>query len=123
MIAISIYKFLHILGIMMIFASLGGMIHYVINGGTKTQNRWQKAAAATHGLGMVLVLLGGFGMLARLGIHWPWPGWVIGKIIIWIILGGIIALIYRLPNANKALWYIVLLLGAFAAYLAIMKPF
>ena len=123
MIAISIYKFLHILGIMMIFASLGGMIHYVINGGTKAQNRWQKAAAATHGLGMVLVLLGGFGMLARLGIHWPWPGWVVGKIIIWIILGGIIALIYRLPNTGKALWYIVLLLGALAAYLAIMKPF
>jgi hypothetical protein len=72
---------------------------------------------------MVLVLLGGFGMLARLGIHWPWPGWVVGKIIIWIILGGIIALIYRLPNAGKALWYIVLLLGAFAAYLAIMQPF
>ena len=123
MIAISIYKLLHILGIMMIFASLGGMIHYVINGGTKAQNRWQKAAAATHGLGMVLVLLGGFGMLARLGIHWPWPGWIFGKIIIWLILGGIIAFVYRLPNAGKALWYIVLLLGALAAYLAIMQPF
>jgi hypothetical protein len=72
---------------------------------------------------MVLVLLGGFGMLARLGIHWPWPGWVLGKVIIWIILGGIIALIYRLPHVGKALWYIVLLLGTLAAYLAIMKPF
>jgi hypothetical protein len=123
MLDVSVYRFFHLLGIMMIFASLGGLIHDVINGGTKAQNRWRKAAAATHGVGIVLLLLSGFGMLARLQIHWPWPGWVFGKIIIWIILGGITALIYRLPNAGKALWYIVLILGALAAYLALGKPF
>lgn len=122
MIDITVYKLIHVLGILMIFSSLGGLILYVINDGTKSQNTWRKPAAITHGLGILLILLGGFGMLARLGIHWPWPGWVIGKVIVWVILGGAVSLIYKVPSAGKALWYVVILLGAIAAYLAIMKP-
>jgi hypothetical protein len=79
--------------------------------------------AITHGIGMVLVLVGGFGMLARLGIFWPWPGWIVGKIIIWLVFGVLIAVIGRVPALAKPLWWITIALGAIAAYLALNKPF
>jgi len=61
-------------------------------------------------------------MLARLQIHWPWPGWVIVKAIIWVVLGGFNVVVYRLGSRGQALWYILILLGVLAAYMAVMKP-
>ncbi len=72
---------------------------------------------------MVLALVGGFGMLARMQIYWPWPGWVIGKIIIWLVFGILVALIGRTPALAKPLWWSTIALGAIAAYLALNKPF
>jgi len=119
----SVYKLVHVLGVIMIFLSLGGQINYAINGGAKGQNTWRKAAGITHGIGLLLVLVGGFGMLARLGIHWPWPGWVIGKIIIWVLLGATTAMVNRSPGSGRSMWYAVLILGLLAIYFALMKPF
>ncbi len=118
----SVYKLLHLIGIIMTFVSLGGVMLYVNNGGTKEENILRKPVAITHGIGVLLILLGGFGMLARLGLS-VLSGWVIIKLVIWIVLGGITVLIYRAGESGKNLWYIVILLGAFAAYLAINKPF
>jgi hypothetical protein len=123
MIALSLYKLLHIVGIIMIFLSLGGQINHAINSGTKDQNVWRKAAGITHGIGLFLVLLGGFGMLARLGISWPWPGWVFVKVVVWLLLGGLVAVVNRKPSAGRGMWYIVIFLGLLATYFATMKPF
>lgn len=123
MIDYTVYKFVHFLGIIMIFVSLGGVMVHVFNGGAKADNAWRKPAGLTHGIGLFLVLLGGFGMMARLGIAWPWPGWLFVKLAIWLVLGGITGVVYRLAARGKSLWAIVLLLGAIAAYMAIMKPF
>ncbi len=121
--AILIYKVIHLSGIFMIILSLGGVLVHVINGGDKKENAFRKGAMITHGIGMFLALLGGFGMLARLSIHWPWPGWVWVKFIIWIVLGGLVGVIYRKPNAGKMIWILTLVLGAVAAYMALFKPF
>ena len=80
MIDYTVYKFIHFLGIIMIFVSLGGVMVHVFNGGAKADNIWRKPAGITHGIGLFLVLLGGFGMMARLGIQWPWPGWLFVKL-------------------------------------------
>lgn len=122
MIDYTVYKLIHFLGIIMIFVSLGGVMVHVFNGGAKADNAWRKPAGITHGIGLFLVLLGGFGMMARLGIHWPWPGWLVAKLAIWLVLGGITAVVYRLGAKGKSLWAGVVLLGAIAAYMAIMKP-
>lgn len=106
----------------MVLMALGGVLLHRINGGTRTYS-WRKPVAITHGVGMFLVLLGGFGMLPGLGIHWPWPGWVIGKVIIWIVFGALIALIFRKPTLAKPLWWITIALAGLAAYLAGNKPF
>jgi NADH:ubiquinone oxidoreductase subunit 6 (subunit J) len=119
----AIYKVIHLLGIMMLFLSFGAMLNHAINGGTKETNRWGKAAAMTHGIGLLLALIGGFGLLAKLHLFWPMPGWAMLKILIWFILGGIISMIYKKPSSGKALWIVTLVLGLLAAYLANAKPF
>jgi hypothetical protein len=56
-------------------------------------------------------------------MSWPWPGWVFVKLIIWLVLGGVTGLIYKLSSRGQWLWYVVILLGVIAAYMAIFKPF
>jgi hypothetical protein len=122
MIADLIYKNVHLLGIFMILVASGGLILHQINGGGQQQSG-RKLAAITHGVGMLLVLFSGFGMLARSGIFWPWPGWVTGKVIIWIVFGALIAVIGRTSALARPLWWITIVLGGVAAYLALNKPF
>jgi hypothetical protein len=124
MIPLLVYKNLHLLGVFMILVALGGFILQQMQFTTR-EPVWRKPVAITHGIGMVLALVGGFGMLARpeLGIIWPWPGWVIGKITIWLVFGVLIALIGRAPTLAKPLWWTTIALAAIAAYLALNKPF
>ncbi|TGN19811.1 hypothetical protein [Leptospira idonii] len=120
----QIYKLMHMLGIFLLFLSLGGVALFTINGGTKSTNKWKSIAAITHGLALVLLLVAGFGMMARLGIpHGSWPGWVYAKIVVWLTFGGLLAVVYRKPAIAKVLWVGFPLLGVCAAYLAIYKPF
>lgn len=121
--SLLVYKVIHLIGIFMIVMALGGMLVHAMNGQSKQDNAFRKGAAMTHGIGMFLALLGGFGMLARLSIHWPWPGWVWVKFIIWIVLGGLVGAIYRKLDAGKMLWAATLLLSGVAAYMALFKPF
>ena len=44
------------------------------------------------------------------------------KLAIWLVLGGVTGVVYRLGTRGKSLWAVVVLLGAIAAYMAIMKP-
>lgn len=121
MFSLEVYKIVHILGILMLFMSLGGVLIVSINGGEES-HKSRKFLRISHGLGLLLILLGGFGMLARLGILWPMPGWVIAKILIWLMLGGLISLVLQ-SDLSKLIWFMVILLGTVAAYLGIMKPF
>jgi hypothetical protein len=117
------YKVIHLLGVLMIVLSLGAVLQHAISGGTRATNPWRKIIGITHGVGLVLVLVAGFGLLARLGLSWPFPGWVIAKLLIWLILGGLTALAARSPASSKGLWWVVLILGGVAAWLAGSKPF
>ncbi|MEM7582455.1 MAG: hypothetical protein AAF560_03670 [Acidobacteriota bacterium] len=112
----SWYKVLHIFGVLMTFGAMGAMIMQAMSG-----SRGNRALAAiTHGIGLVLVLFSGFGMIAKLG--YGFPAWVIIKLVIWLLIGGAIALIRRMPQQAMLFWWALPVLGAFAAYLAIYKP-
>jgi len=121
----NIYKVLHILGIALAFAAVGGVNVAVINGLTKATNSARKLGAAVHGIALFLLLVGGFGMLARLGMvqgH-AFPGWLWGKIVVWALLGVATVIPYRKPHLAKPLFIVTPLLAAVAAWLAIYKPF
>ena len=73
-------------------------------------------------IGLLVILVAGFGLKAKLQIV-NWPGWLIAKLIIWLVLGALLAVINRKPSAGLPLWILVIILGAAAAYLVQYKPF
>lgn len=120
------YKILHLLGVFLVFAALGGMTLFQMEVGRSAElwgGKARKLAGMTHGIALLLVLVTGFGALAKLnpaggGI----PTWVWGKLVIWLVLGGIVVLIRKAPRWAPFLWWGIPALGAVAAYLAIVKP-
>jgi hypothetical protein len=114
------YKVLHILGLSLVVLSLGGIIHHVINGGTKQSDAFRKGTMITHGVGLLLLVVAGFGMLAKLGIYSP-PAWVIAKIGIWLALGAFVAIAYKKAALAKKFWVAVPVLVVVSAFLAIYK--
>ncbi len=124
MISYPVYKIVHLFGMFMLFSVLGGIALHAMNGGTKKDNVGRVLVASLHGIALLVILVGGFGMLARLGIvQNGLPGWVYAKLGIWILLPFIGMIPYRRPAAAK--WVLVSLpvFGGLAAWIAIYKPF
>ena len=123
MFSFQLYNVVHIVGILLLMVGLGGMAAMASVGSRPAGLR--RFTAAFHGLGLFVILLGGFGMLARLGIVQgsSWPGWLWAKVIIWGILGAAAVLPYRYPRTALPMMLVLPLLGGAAAYMAIYKPF
>jgi hypothetical protein len=116
------YKTIHIISIMLLFTALGGLL-LAARAGVQTGVS-RKLAAITHGIALLLILVSGFGALARVGFSNPaiWPGWLWGKALIWLLLGAVIVIIRRAPRLVPILWWLLPLLGGIAAYLALSNP-
>lgn len=119
---IETYRTIHLFAIMLLFTSIGGLALYVAAGGTKAANPHRKLVSALHGTAAFLVLLGGFGMLARLHVGFPFPLWIWIKLTIWTLLSVVIMVPYRKPDLAKPLFLAAPLLGLLAAWAAIFKP-
>ena len=120
--SLEFYRLLHFLGIFMLFSGLGAYLlgrQQVLKTEAVGRFPYQRTVAIIHGLGLFLILLGGFGMLARLqlGIE----TWVAIKLVIWLMLGGVLVLIKRVPSKMLLWWLLILVLGFCAAYLAVIK--
>ncbi len=113
------YRLFHIIGILMVFMSIGAaIIRARLNDTTETI---RKQIMMRHGIGLLVVLVAGFGAMAKAGI--PFAGWIAVKFVIWLIIGGIVGMMARMGSKANVMWYVALLLGIVAAYLAIYKPF
>jgi hypothetical protein len=124
MITYATYRLLHLLGVFLLLVAVGSQTLHAATGGTRATNTARKLVFAAHGLGLVLVLVAGFGLLARLGVmHGAgFPGWIWAKLVIWLLFGALVALPYRIPGAARLLWVAIPLLAALSAYFAIYKP-
>ena len=123
MISSAVYQILHILGIVLVFMSVGALCLHAMNGGTRDSNGARGLVAATHGIGLLLMLVAGFGMLARLGLMSAgMPGWVWIKVVIWLVLAGSILVPYRKPEWSRALWFTLPLLAIAATYSVVYRP-
>lgn len=120
--SLEIYKIIHLMGVFMV---IGGLSAYAaasaMCGAEIPQSR--RIFGLVHGFGMGLSLLGGFGLLARMGIHGDWPGWVFVKLIVWLALGAIMAPVKRSPKSAKLLWGVMFALVFLNVYVTIAKPF
>ncbi len=114
------YRLVHFLGIFLAMSAISGQIIAAMLGQPK-QNPAKRFLAIGHGVGLLIALVGGFGLLAKLGVGFP--GWVSGKIVIWILFGFWGALAFRQQKLARVLWLGMILLGVIAAYLARYKPF
>lgn len=108
----NIYSILHIIGILMVFLGYGALIARSLAAPDNTSVR--KLGSITSGIGLVLILVAGFGLISKLGYSFSAP-WLIVKMLIWLALGGMIAVINRKPALATKLWWILLGLGALAA--------
>lgn len=123
MLSPEVYKILHLLGVLLVFVSLGGASLHVLNGGTRESNRARRLVTLTYAAGLLLILVAGFGWLARSGaLAAGVPGWVWLKVLIWLAVGALVSLPYRGPRAARVIWFVGPVVGALAAAVAITKP-
>lgn len=111
------FKLIHIVGVLFVFTSLGGLLANAWLDGGKAG---RKLPGLTHGLALVVVLISGFAILGNRGYEFAL--WVWLKLAVWLAIGASLALIRRRPDLARALWLVLPLLGGIAAYLALYKP-
>lgn len=115
------YKVLHVFSVLLTFTVLGGLALHSANGGNRGSNQSRKLTSALQGLGLLMILIAGFGLLARLGSGFPL--WVLLKLAIWMLVGASAVVIRRSPAISRALLLLLPILGGIAAWLAVYKPF
>ncbi len=114
----EIYKLIHYAGIFTLLFALGSLF-----------TKYNKAAVIGHGIALLLLILGGFGMQAKYKSVYvgqfgaTWPNWLIAKIVIWVIFGAMVALAKKKKIQGPAAWIVCIGLALAAAYLAKFKPF
>lgn len=119
------YKIVHVVGLLMVFLALGGLSLHAMNGGTKDTNRQRRLVAATYGIGLLLILVGGFGWLGATGVMsgGAMPLWTWAKLAIWLLVGALLALPSVRPELGRLVWLLAPVVGLVAAWIARTKPF
>ena len=109
------YKVLHIVG--MVMAVSGLMVRFTVG-----VEKWKKPSAIVHGIGLAILFVAGFGLMARIGIQTPWPLFIYLKLGLFLVLGGLLAIGKRKPEWSGYGWAATIVVVGLAAYLAITKP-
>ncbi len=107
----TVYKIIHLTGIAALALGVGGMMA----GGPN-----RKPFAILQGLGLLVMLISGFGLLAKL--HLGYPPFAIVKTVLWVVIGALPAILRRLKLPVAAAMCISLTLVAIMAWLGVMKP-
>ena len=105
------YLIIHLTGISLLAIGVGGMLA----GGEK-----RKTFAMLQGVGLLVMLVSGFGLLAKLGLGFP--HFAIVKTALWILIGALPVLFRKLKTPLPAAILISLILVGTMAYLGVMKP-
>jgi hypothetical protein len=113
------YRVLHIFGIILLFASLGALAAI----GGATDHRLRRLGNIIHGVAVAVILIAGFGLLARLEMFDGFPPWIWIKLGIWLTLAVSVLPVRRKPELAPWLFLVFPLLGGIAAWLAVYKPF
>ena len=124
MISYELYKVAHLVGVIVLFSALGGALVHAINGGTAASNAARRLLTILHGTGLVVVLVAGFGLIARLDLmDGGIPLWVVGKLVVWLLAGLLLTIPRRYPALARPLLLAgIPFLAAAAAWLAVYKP-
>lgn len=110
----------HFLGI---FLLISGLISLFALAWAKQElkGKIKTFAFATHGVGLLFLLVSGFGLLARLQMM-PMPQWAYGKLLFWGLFAVAISLVKRKGSLGLPIYIVLITLFFGAAYLAVFKP-
>ncbi len=117
----AIYYPVHFIGIFLLLLSIGGMCIYCRNGGEKKDNPSRKFLAITHGIALLMVIIGGMGLMKVLEAFNPMPTWILIKLSIWLVFALSSLLIYKIPKLSTLFLFLFLLLATFAGMTAKFK--
>ncbi|MBC7420106.1 MAG: hypothetical protein H7328_05210 [Bdellovibrio sp.] len=122
MISYEVYKILHLLGLVLLFSGLVGLLTVRMSGG-KLEGSTKSLVFVSHGVGLVLLLVSGFGLVARLQLTQNMPNWIYVKLAVWLFMGGALTLVKRKGQIGWPLYLSLLIVFLIAAYFAVYKPF
>lgn len=110
-----VYKMIHVVAIVLFFSSMAMA--------SVKRERSTRGMIIT-GISLVLILVSGFGLVARLGITHgaQWPLWLYVKLAIWLVVGGAGHMIMkRRPHLLGQFYWISIGLLIVASYMANYK--
>jgi hypothetical protein len=116
------YKIIHMIGLALLMIGLAGVL-FAFATSKIVPGKVKMLGFAFHGLGLLLIIVSGFGMAARLGIMAGLPGWLYGKLGIWVLMALGASLAKRKANSAGLISILFAALVGVAAWLAITKPF
>ena len=105
------YKIIHLIGIAALAIGIGGMLA----GGEK-----RKTFVILQGVALLVMLVSGFGLLAKLGLGFP--HFAIVKVVLWLVIGMLPMIFRRLRVPLAAGVCVFLTLVGILAWLGISKP-
>ena len=120
MLSFDVYKIVHFFGMFSLFFAYGGLLMFHHMGGPKTAPA-RKKVAILHGIALFLILLGGFGMLARLEMHFPFPLWIWIKLAVWLAMGGLVVVARKKADKIWPVYFLVVITGLIAAISAVVQ--
>ena len=109
---LAIYHIAHIIGLIFVFIGFGALLS---SESSRTAMKW-------HGIGLLISLISGFGLLAKLQIFATMPAWVWIKIALWLVLGFLPVLARRRVLAAHVVVILAVIVAAAMGYLGYMKP-
>ncbi len=113
------YRVLHIVGLAMLVMGTGATLF------AAKDAKKQRLPMVLHGGGLLVLLVAGFGLMAKTGRSAPhdWSPWLIIKMVVWVAAALLPTLVRHGTVPRPLGWIVALLLVASAAYLGIVKPF
>ena len=109
----TFYHIVHVVSVLV----LTGCTFYALAAPAETRRQVMIIA----GIASLLVLVGGFGLQAKLAVGWP--GWLVVKIVCWLGLSALAGIGYRRRGAVGTLAIAALGLAAVAVVMVYARPF
>ena len=113
----NFYSLFHLSSLLSLCLILGALWGLYIQQPPNAQLK--KYLLALHGLILFFIFLAGFGLIAKIKLPFPWPMWIYGKLLIWLLLGATPFFIRKASQRlrNKAPLYFLVLLCILVLFL------